>query len=91
MGYETEAELRYEVGLGSRALSARRPGTSELLRMLLPRTLMNKPLDGFVPKFNPAHKLQTLHQNYDELLEPLQKARARDRAEAARPRPSAIA
>jgi hypothetical protein len=33
MGYETEAELRYEVGLRSRALRARRPGTSDLLRI----------------------------------------------------------
>jgi hypothetical protein len=41
MGYEIEAELRYEVGLGSRALSARRPGTSELRRISLPRTPVN--------------------------------------------------
>jgi hypothetical protein len=42
MGYETEAELRHEVGLRSRALSARRPCTSELLRIPLPGTSVNK-------------------------------------------------
>jgi hypothetical protein len=42
MGYETEAELRYEVGLRSRALSARRSGTSELLRINLPHTRLNR-------------------------------------------------
>jgi hypothetical protein len=44
MGCETEAELRYEAGLRSRALSVKRPCTGELLRVYILGTLVNRSL-----------------------------------------------